>query len=203
MLLHITEDLSVEVPFAGGLLCGVDEAGRGPLAGPVTAAAVILPDGFPRGILADSKVLSRDKRERAERTIREAAVAYGIGWATHEEIDRLNILQASLLAMVRAVGKLSSEPALILVDGNRAPVFGCEAKAIVRGDRIVPEIMAASILAKTARDRWMIEYAATEPLYLFEKHKGYPTVEHRRLIGLYGPSKIQRRSFRFDIPGAP
>lgn len=203
MLRNITRELSVEIPGQEGFLCGVDEAGRGPLAGPVTAAAVILPDDFPREILADSKVLSRERRERAERTIKETAVAYAIGWATHEEIDRLNILQASLLAMVRAVEVLSVKPALILVDGNRAPDFGCATEAIVRGDGLVPEIMAASILAKTARDRWMTEYAPTEPRYLFEKHKGYPTVEHRRLIGLYGPSKIQRRSFRFDIPATP
>jgi len=200
-LLHIIADgLTVELPSEGAFLCGVDEAGRGPLAGPVTAAAVILPDDFPREVLADSKVLARAKRERVERIIRKRAVAFGVGWASHEEIDQLNILQASLLAMVRAVGTLHVEPALILVDGNRLPDFGCAAKAVVRGDAIVPEIMAASILAKTARDRWMIEYAAREPLYLFEKHKGYPTVEHRRLIGRYGPSKIQRRSFRFDIP---
>jgi ribonuclease HII len=182
------------------IICGVDEAGRGPLAGPVTAAAVILPDNFPIELLDDSKALSRSRREKAEATIRNLAVAYGIGWATPEEIDSINILQASMLAMARAVAELKTDPEIVLVDGNRTPPLKFPSRAIVRGDALVPAIMAASILAKTARDRWMIEYSRVEPNYLFEKHKGYPTIEHRRLIGLYGPSKIQRRSFRFVVP---
>ncbi len=195
--------ISFEMPAATGPVCGVDEAGRGPLAGPVTAAAVILPQNFPREALADSKVLSRKAREEAEKLIREHAIAFAIGWATHEEIDRINILQASMLAMSRAVAAICREVSLVLVDGNRTPVLPFPSRAVIGGDAIVPEIMAASILAKTARDRWMIEYAKIEPQYLFEKHKGYPTVEHRRLIGVHGPSRIQRRTFQFEVPASP
>ncbi|HUX14157.1 MAG TPA: ribonuclease HII [Spirochaetia bacterium] len=194
--------ISFEIPTVVGPICGVDEAGRGPLAGPVTAAAVILSEDFPREVLADSKVLTRRMREEAENVIRKHAAAYGIGWATHEEIDRINILQASLLAMSRAVEALGREVALVLVDGNRTPVLPFPSRAIIGGDAIVPEIMAASILAKTARDRWMIEYAKIEPQYLFEKHKGYPTAEHRRLIGVHGPSRIHRRTFQFEVPAS-
>jgi ribonuclease HII len=184
------------------LVCGVDEAGRGPIAGPVTAAAVILPRGFPREILDDSKVLTPLQRREAAAVIRERAVCWALGWATHEEIDRLNILQAALLAMSRAVEALSIRPDRILVDGLYCPACGIPARAIVKGDATVPSIMAASILAKTARDAWMDEYARQEPAYLFEKHKGYPTVEHRRLVLTLGPSAIQRRTFRVTDPSA-
>ncbi len=181
------------------IVCGTDEAGRGPLAGPVYAAAVVLSEDFPISILADSKKLSEAKRLAAEKVIRERATAFAVAWATHEEIDLYNILRASLLAMKRAVESLELLPDIVLVDGNRVPELAVAGEAIVHGDSIVPEIMAASILAKTARDRWMTEYARIEPLYKFEKHKGYPTLEHRRLIRTYGPSKIHRRSFRLTF----
>ena len=182
------------------LVCGVDEAGRGPIAGPVTAAAVILPRGFPREILDDSKVLTPLQRQEAAAVIRERAVCWALGWATHEEIDRLNILQAALLAMARAVEALSIRPDRILVDGLYCPACGIPATAIVKGDATVPAIMAASILAKTARDAWMDEYARKEPAYLFEKHKGYPTAEHRRLVLTLGPSRDPAPHLPCDRP---
>jgi ribonuclease HII len=183
-----------------GLLGGVDEAGRGPIAGPVAAAAVILPPGFPTEVLDDSKVLSCSRRQAAAAVIRERAVSWGIGWATHEEIDALNIHRATLLAMSRAIQAMSIRPERILVDGLYCPDCGIPGTAIVKGDATVPEIMAASILAKTARDAWMEEYALQEPQYMFEKHKGYPTAEHRRIVLEIGPSRIQRRSFRVTSP---
>lgn len=185
---------------ASGRVCGIDEAGRGPLAGPVTAAAVILPDDFPVRILADSKVLSAARRTAAAAVIRERAIAWGIGWASHEEIDRWNIHNATLMAMKRAVQALETAPDRLLVDGLFCPDCALPAVAIVKGDATVPCIMAASILAKTARDAWMEEYAKEEPEYRFEKHKGYPTAEHRRLILALGPSRIQRTSFRVSSP---
>jgi ribonuclease HII len=189
-----------EAVVSGQRTCGIDEAGRGPIAGPVTAAAVILPPDFPVEILGDSKALSAARRRRAEVVIKEKAIAWGIGWASHEEIDRINILQASLLAMSRAVEALALRPDHLLVDGLFCPACGIPGTAIVRGDSTVPEIMAASILAKTARDAWMEAYALKEPAYHFEKHKGYPTAEHRRLVLQLGPSAIHRRSFRVSAP---
>jgi len=183
-----------------GLVCGIDEAGRGPIAGPVTAAAVILPPDFNVEILDDSKVLTTEQRSEAAAAIRENAVAWGIGWSTHEEIDELNILRATLLAMSRAVESMAVRPARLLVDGLYCPACGIPGVAIVKGDASVPEIMAASILAKTARDAWMEEYAPREPEYLFDKHKGYPTAEHRRIVLERGPSRIQRRTFRVSCP---
>ena len=185
---------------AAVLICGLDEAGRGPLAGPVTAAAVILPPDFPTAILADSKALSAARRRAAAAVIREHAIAWGIGWASHEEIDTLNIHNATLLAMKRAVEVLETRPDSLVVDGLFCPACGIPARAIVKGDATVPCIMAASILAKTARDAWMEEYARQEPGYRFEKHKGYPTAEHRRLVLALGPSRIQRKSFRVSSP---
>jgi ribonuclease HII len=178
------------------LVCGVDEAGRGPLAGPVTAAAVILSKDFPCEILADSKALSPSKRERAARVIRSRAIEWSAGWAWPEEIDRINIHHATLLAMQRAVQWLTIRPDLVLVDGLFTPKVGIRTSAIVRGDTSVPQIMAASIIAKTLRDAWMKRYAEIEPGYGFERHKGYPTVEHRKKIHELGPSAIHRRSFR-------
>jgi ribonuclease HII len=183
-----------------GTVCGIDEAGRGPIAGPVAAAAVILPRDFPFEILDDSKVLSPDERREAAEAIRERAICWSVGWATHIEIDEINILQATLLAMKRAVEALAIRPDKLLVDGLYCPACGIPAFAVVQGDAIVPEIMAASILAKTARDAWMEEYAKTEPAYGFEQHKGYPTAEHRRLVLRLGPSAIQRRTFRVTAP---
>jgi ribonuclease HII len=184
------------------LVCGIDEAGRGPIAGPVTAAAVILPASFPLECLEDSKTLRAAQRDEAAALIRERAVGWALGWATHEEIDRLNILQAALLAMKRAVEALAVRPDRLVVDGRFCPDCGIPARAIVRGDATVPAIMAASILAKTARDAWMTEYARREPAYGFEKHKGYPTAEHRRLVLRLGPSAIQRRTFTVSDPEA-
>jgi ribonuclease HII len=183
-----------------GLVCGIDEAGRGPIAGPVTAAAVILPDDFPLEILDDSKVLTREQREESAAVIRARATSWGIGWASHSEIDARNILQATLLAMKRAVEAMPIKPERLLVDGLFCPSCGIPSTAIVKGDATVPQIMAASILAKTARDAWMEEYAAEEPAYGFERHKGYPTAEHRRIVLAIGPSRIQRRSFRVSQP---
>ena len=142
-----------------GLVCGIDEAGRGPIAGPVTAAAVILPSDFAVEILDDSKILTAAQRTDAASVIMQSAVSWGIGWATHEEIDELNILRATLLAMSRAVEAMAVRPARLLVDGLYCPLCGIPGIAIVKGDASVPEIMAASILAKTARDAWMEEYA--------------------------------------------
>ena len=183
-----------------GLVCGIDEAGRGPIAGPVTAAAVILPADFPFEVLDDSKAMSSDQRDESAAIIRARAVSWGIGWASHDEIDEHNILQATLLAMSRAVAALSVRPERLLVDGLFCPHCGIPGTAIVRGDATVPQIMAASILAKTARDAWMEAYAREEPAYGFERHKGYPTAEHRRIVLTIGPSRIQRKSFRVSEP---
>jgi len=185
------------------IVCGIDEAGRGPLAGPVTAAAVVLPADFPAGLLADSKALSPSLREAAALVIRDRATAWAVGWATPEEIDRVNIHHATLLAMRRAVEGLGVRPTQLLVDGLFVPDAGVPGRAVVRGDATVPEIMAASILAKTARDAWMTDYAVREPGYGFEKHKGYPTAEHRAAIARLGPCPIHRRSFRLLPPGPP
>ncbi len=182
------------------LVCGVDEAGRGPIAGPVTAAAVILPEGFPLEALADSKVLSPDQREQAEILIRELAVAWATGWASSQEIDRVNIHQATLRAMARALRRLAVQPELVLVDGLFAPPTDLPCRTIVQGDAIEPPIMAASILAKTARDRWMCLYGRRCPHYEFDRHKGYATEQHRRLVTVHGLSPIHRRSFRISPP---
>jgi ribonuclease HII len=182
------------------LSCGVDEAGRGPLAGPVTAAAVILPADFPCDILDDSKALDPEERTAAAAVIRARALAWSIGWASHAEIDALNIHNATLLAMRRAVQALAVHPRRVLVDGLFCPACGVASSAIVGGDATVPEIMAASIIAKTARDGWMEEYSRIEPVYGFERHKGYPTPEHRRIVLAVGPSRIQRLSFRVTAP---
>jgi ribonuclease HII len=183
------------------LVCGVDEAGRGPIAGPVTAAAVILPEDFPLEILADSKALTARQRERAETLIRERAVAWATGWASPEEIDRLNIHQATLRAMARALDRLAVRPDLVLVDGLFAPPTPLPCRTIVRGDATEAPVMAASIIAKTARDRWMRIYGRRLPEYEFERHKGYPTRRHRRLVLEHGLSPIHRRSFRISPPG--
>jgi ribonuclease HII len=186
------------------LVCGVDEAGRGPLAGPVTAAAVILPPDaerlIPSGLLADSKRLSPARRERSAEAIRRVAVALATGWAWPEEIDRLNIHHATLLAMRRAVLALGVRPEQVLVDGRFCHPLELPCRAVVRGDAAVPQIMAASVIAKTERDRWMREYALLEPAYGFDRHKGYPTAEHRRLLSRLGPSRIHRRSFTASCP---
>ena len=183
-----------------GLVCGIDEAGRGPIAGPVTAAAVILPLDFMADMLGDSKALSASQRRNAASAIMDKAVSWGIGWATHEEIDAMNIHRATLLAMSRAINVMGVKPARIIVDGLYCPESGIPGTAIVKGDSAVPEIMAASILAKTARDAWMDMYARREPAYRFETHKGYPTEEHRRIVLSIGPSRIQRLTFSVRRP---
>ena len=178
------------------LVCGIDEAGRGPIAGPVTAAAVILPTMFPYNILDDSKALSALKRETAVGIIMEQAVAYGIGWVWPSEIDSINIHYASLLAMKRAFSILKVKPEFVMVDGKFIPDIECKTAAIVKGDIKIREIQAASILAKTARDRWMIRYSWLDQRYGFERHKGYPTADHRKRCREFGLSYIHRKSFR-------
>jgi ribonuclease HII len=209
-------------------ICGLDEAGRGPLAGPVCAAAVILPENFPLEILADSKKMSAAKREAARRLICGKAVAWGVAWASHREIDEINILRASLLAMRRAFERLLAvagdrgaaawpselwdetpfgsplcppvppEGLTAVADGLYTPGVSVPCTAMVKADAKVPEVMAASILAKTARDRLMEHYAKLYPQYGYERHKGYPTKAHRSLVLRYGPSPIQRLSFRVE-----
>ena len=181
-------------------ICGIDEAGRGPLAGPVTAAAVILPKEFPLDLLDDSKKLSPARREKALTIILDGRADVGIGWAWPEEIDRLNIHHATLLAMQRALSELKTAPSLVLVDGKFTPPCEFPSQAIVGGDRSVPQIQAASIVAKVVRDRWMVRYSWIERDYLFEKHKGYPTREHRMLCRQFGLSPIHRKSFRIVFP---
>ena len=176
-------------------LCGVDEAGRGPLAGSVFAAAVVLDPGRPIEGLADSKLLSADSREHLARAIRERALAWSVAFATVEEIDRLNILRASLLAMKRAVESLGIAPSEVCVDGNVVPSIAGPCRAIVKGDRLVPAISAASILAKVARDAEMTMLDPRYPLYGFALHKGYPTPEHLAALDAHGPCEIHRRSF--------
>jgi ribonuclease HII len=182
--------------YFGDLLAGTDEAGRGPLAGEVVAAAVILDPAQPIAGLADSKKLSEKKREALFVEIQEKALAYGIARATIEEIDELNILHASMLAMFRAVALLSIEPEHVLVDGNRIPPnLPCSAEAVVKGDARHAAISAASILAKVTRDRDIVQVAQIYPEYGFEKHKGYPTALHLEAIRLHGITPIHRRSF--------
>ena len=179
-----------------GLIAGVDEAGRGPLAGPVVAAAVILDDRHANKGLADSKKLSARRREALFDEIRAKALCCSIAQASVEEIDELNILQATLLAMRRAVMGLRLPPKLVLVDGNRLPVLDIRAEAIVKGDDKVPAISAASILAKVTRDRWCLEYHQQFPQYGFDQHKGYGTADHLAALRLHGPCPQHRRTFR-------
>lgn len=178
-----------------GLLAGVDEAGRGPLAGPVVAAAVILDDLHPIAGLADSKKLSPAKRERLYDEIRAKALCCSVAEASVEEIDRLNILQATMLAMRRAVEGLRLKPTKVLVDGNRLPPLPMLAEAIVKGDSKVAAISAASILAKVTRDRWCAQYHVEFPAYGFDGHKGYGTAEHLAALRLHGPCPQHRKSF--------
>ncbi len=177
-------------------LCGVDEAGRGPLAGPVSAAAVILDVDRPIAGLADSKVLSSAERTRLALIIRRDAAAFAIAYASVDEIDQINILQATMLAMRRAVMALSLAPRKVLVDGNRCPDVPYPVRAIVKGDAVVPAISAASILAKTARDAIMHSLAADYPAYGFDQHKGYGTKAHLDALQRHGPCAAHRRSFR-------
>ena len=183
-------------------ICGVDEAGRGPLAGPVCAAAVILPEGVVIEGLDDSKKLTEKKREKLYDIIKETAVAYSVAYGTLEEIETVNILEATYLAMNRAIEGLSVKPDFALIDGNRVPrgiKIPCE--TIVKGDSKSMSIAAASVLAKVTRDRLMLEYDKKYPEYNFKKHKGYGTKEHTELIKQYGPCEIHRLSFLKNILG--
>ena len=178
-----------------GLVCGVDEAGRGPLAGPVVAAAVILDPLRPIDGLNDSKKLSSKRREVLAIAIRERALAWAVAEASVEEIDRINILQASFLAMRRAVEGLTLRPEKALIDGNRCPALDCPTEAIVGGDGKVASIAAASILAKTVRDAGMLVLHADYPMYGFDRHMGYPTAFHLQALREHGPSPVHRRSY--------
>ncbi len=176
-------------------MAGVDEVGRGPLAGPVVTSAVILPQSFDLPYLTDSKKLSKEKRESLSLAIKEQALCWALGEASVIEIDRLNILHATMLAMQRAVAALKLRPDLVLVDGNRCPDFDVDAKPIIGGDGIEPAISAASIIAKVARDQRMSEYAKTYPQFGFERNSGYPTKQHRDALMQHGATPIHRRSF--------
>ena len=177
------------------LTAGVDEVGRGPLAGPVVTAAVILNPDRPIAGLKDSKLLSLKKRTYLAQEIQEKELCFSYGRAEVEEIDQINILRASLLAMQRAVAALSIQPNYVLVDGNYCPSFPCEAKAIIKGDSLIPAISAASIIAKVKRDLEMDDYDRLYPQYGFAKHKGYPTKQHIAAIQQYGALPIHRQSF--------
>lgn len=184
------------------VICGIDEAGRGPLAGPVCAAAVILPFGTEIPGLNDSKKLSEKKREALFPVITEKAVAYGIGFASEQEIDEINILSATFLAMRRAVEALNISPDLLLIDGNQKPKIGIgEEVTVVKGDMKSVSIAAASVLAKVSRDRYMLEKAREYPQYAFEKHKGYGTKLHYEKIAEFGVSPIHRKTFLKKILG--
>ena len=176
-------------------LCGVDEAGRGPLAGPVCAAAVILPPGEELPGINDSKKLSEKRREQLYEQITQRALAWSVAFASAQEIDRVNILQATFLAMRRAVEGLQTTPALVLVDGNRDPGLGLPTRTVVGGDGKSAAIAAASILAKVTRDRYLLQLDRQYPQYAFAKHKGYGTQLHYQLLGQYGPCPEHRRSF--------
>ena len=212
--MHEFSDRSIMPALCAGdasapLLCGLDEAGRGPLAGPVVASAVILPNDFPPAILNDSKRLSVKKRELAEKIIKEKA-CWGIGIVSHTVIDEINILEASLLAMKKAYEALSikfdawaegagvsAKTICAVADGTFCPDIGCECRSEVKADAKYAPVMAASILAKTCRDAIMIEMDKRYPAYGYARHKGYPTAEHRRICREIGPSPIQRLTFRY------
>ena len=183
--------------FAEGysVVCGVDEAGRGPLAGPVCAAAVILPPHIEIPGLNDSKKLTDKRRRELMPVIKEQAIAYGIAFASHEEIDGINILQATYLAMERALAELSVKPDVALIDGNRAKDFGLPVKTVVHGDSLSASIAAASVLAKVTRDDLMMTLAEEYPQYGFEIHKGYGTKAHYEALSTYGPSPVHRMTF--------
>ena len=185
----------LELIVPAGLVCGIDEAGRGPLAGPVVAAAVILDPARPIPGLNDSKKLSEKKRVVLAELIRERAIAWAVAEASVEEIDRINILQASLLAMQRAVAALAVRPTSALVDGNRCPKLDIPAEAIIQGDGKIASIAAASILAKTVRDAGMLVLHAQYPQYGFDRHMGYPTAVHFKALEKHGASLVHRRSF--------
>lgn len=177
------------------IICGVDEAGRGCLCGPVYAAAIILPDGYNSPYLNDSKKLSPKRREQMFEELTSVAVSYSVAFATIEEIEQINILNAAMLAMKRAVDGLDTPPDIALIDGNISRGFECKTRTVVKGDSISPSIAAASILAKVSRDRYITEISEKYPQYAFEKHKGYATRVHTDAIRKYGPCELHRPSF--------
>ncbi len=191
-------DFSIEKQYQAqgyALIAGVDEAGRGPLCGPVCAGAVILPEGMEELGINDSKKLSEKKREELYDHITERAIAWGVGLASPEEIDQINILNATMLAMNRAVAAMGVTPDLLLIDGNRNKGIERPSITVVKGDAKSLSIAAASILAKVTRDRIMCQYAQDYPQYNLAKHKGYPTAEHMALVRQYGVNEIYRKSF--------
>lgn len=189
-------ELENEIYDSGvSLICGVDEAGRGPLAGPVCAAAVILPRNIEIVGLNDSKKLSEKSREKLYDEICEKAMSFGIAFASVEEIEEFNILNAAMLAMNRAIAQLEPQPELALIDGNRSSAIEINSRCVIKGDAKCADIAAASILAKVTRDRYMLEMAERYPEYHFEKHKGYGTKLHYEALRKYGPSEIHRPSF--------
>ncbi len=177
------------------LVAGVDEAGRGPLAGPVVVAAVILPSNYDLDSLDDSKRLSASRRERLVPLIEAQAIAYKVEFIDVEEIDRVNILQATLNGMQKAVESLDPAPQRVMIDGNRAPPLSCEVETVIGGDRLIASISAASILAKVYRDRLMLSMHDIYPAYGFDRHKGYPTAHHLACLKTLGPCPIHRKSF--------
>lgn len=192
-------EIESELPFE--LICGVDEAGRGPLAGPVCAAAVILPKGLVIPGLNDSKKLSDKRRRELFPIIQQEAVSFGIAFASQEEIDEINILQATFLAMRRAMEQLNPQPEFALIDGNRETDFGVPCKTVIKGDSLSANIAAASVLAKVARDNWMMEAAEKYPGYGFEIHKGYGTKAHYAALEKQGTCPIHRRTFLKKLYG--
>lgn len=192
-------EIESELPF--DLICGVDEAGRGPLAGPVCAAAVILPKGLVIPGLNDSKKLSDKRRRELFPIIQHEAVSFGIAFASQEEIDEINILQATFLAMRRAMEQLNPQPEFALIDGNRETDFGVPCKTVIKGDSLSANIAAASVLAKVTRDNWMMEAAEKYPGYGFEIHKGYGTKAHYAALEKLGPCPIHRRTFLKKLYG--
>ena len=192
-------EIESELPFE--LICGVDEAGRGPLAGPVCAAAVILPKGLVIPGLNDSKKLSDKRRRELFPIIQQEAVSFGIAFASQEEIDEINILQATFLAMRRAMEQLNPQPEFALIDGNRETDFGVPCKTVIKGDSLSANIAAASVLAKVTRDNWMMEAVEKYPGYGFEIHKGYGTKAHYAALEKLGPCPIHRRSFLKKLYG--
>ncbi len=192
-------EIESELPY--DLICGVDEAGRGPLAGPVCAAAVILPKGLLIPGLNDSKKLTDKRRRELFPIIQQEAVSFGIAFASQEEIDEINILQATFLAMRRAIDQLDPKPDFALIDGNRETDFGVPCKTVIKGDSLSANIAAASVLAKVTRDNWMIEAAEKYPGYGFEIHKGYGTKAHYAALEKLGPCAIHRRTFLKKLYG--
>lgn len=192
-------EIESELPFE--LICGVDEAGRGPLAGPVCAAAVILPKGLVIPGLNDSKKLSDKRRRELFPIIQQEAVSFGIAFASQEEIDEINILQATFLAMRRAMEQLNPQPEFALIDGNRETDFGVPCKTVIKGDSLSANIAAASVLAKVTRDNWMMKAAEKYPGYGFEIHKGYGTKAHYAALEKLGPCPIHRRTFLKKLYG--